>query len=323
MVISPLAELNHELERVESTVASILSQRSGWLSNDAARVFANGGKRLRPAMVLMTAKLFGEITDEVIMVAAAVEMIHGASLLHDDVIDNTGTRRGQPTLNASHGNHFSVLLGDFLLCQALLGISELGRVDLLRVISQAVADMTSGQILEAELQGDVEASEELYLQVVDGKTAALMAAGCELAALCCHAPEPEVRAARDFGRYIGLAFQIIDDILDIWGDPETLGKPVGSDLQEKKFTLPFLVSYRRSGEEERQRVKCLVGNGYYPGEHFPELLSWMDRHRGRTLASAKAEEYTDLARQALSHLPAGKTAQDLADLLDGLMERQK
>ncbi len=323
MVIAPLADLAQDLERVEAELQTVIRERSGSLRDSAEKMFGTGGKRLRPAMVLLVSRLFGEVNSGAIRIAAAVEMIHGASLIHDDVIDGTTIRRGVPTLNSEKGNHFSVLLGDFLLCQSLLAISDLGQVRLLQVISQAVADMTEGQILEAQLQGDVEASEEAYLRVVDGKTAALMAASCELAALNVGAGPDEVEAARDFGRYIGLAFQIVDDILDIWGDPELLGKPVGSDLQEKKYTLPFLLSYRSSGAEERQEVRRLLGNGNYPGEHFPELVAWMDRHKARSIASEQARHYTVLAEHALAKLPSSKARNDLSQLLDFLMERQK
>ena len=323
MVIAPLRDIDDDLKRVEIELLKVISERAGALRSSAEPLFRSGGKRLRPAMALLTAKLFGQVPHSVVRISAAVEMIHGASLTHDDVIDGTTVRRSAPTLNAVRGNHFSVLLGDFLLCQALLAIADLGRVDLLQVISQAVADMTQGQILEAQLQGDVEANEESYLQVVEGKTAALMAAGCELSALCCGAAPRQVRAARELGRNIGLAFQIVDDILDIWGDPDALGKPVGSDLQEKKYTLPFIVSYRNSGEEERQEGRGMLNNGHYPGQHLPELVEWMERHRARTIASDKALAYTNAARAALSELPAGAAHNDLGQLLDLMMERQR
>ena len=226
-------------------------------------------------------------------------------------------------MNALWGNHFSVLLGDFLLCQALLAVSELGRVDLLQIISQGVADMTEGQILEAQLQGDVNATEECYMKVVEGKTSSLMAAGCKLAALYSDAEARQVEAAEAFGRNIGHAFQIVDDILDIWGDPAVLGKPVGSDLQERKYTLPFLISYKASGEDERREILKLLGNGSYPGEHIPELIKWMDRHKGRDLAGEKASRYTRAAQDALSVLPSGKARDDLSQLVDYLVERQK
>jgi octaprenyl-diphosphate synthase len=323
VVIAPLRDLDEDLKKVDRELQKVIAERAGALRSTAEPLFSSGGKRLRPAMALLTAKLFGPVPAPVVRIGAAVEMIHGASLIHDDVIDGTTVRRSAPTLNAVRGNHFSVLLGDFLLCQALLAIADLGRVDLLQVISQAVADMTQGQILEAQLQGDVEANEESYLQVVEGKTAALMAAGCELSALCCGANPQQVRAARELGRNIGLAFQIVDDILDIWGDPLALGKPVGSDLQEKKYTLPFIVSYRSSDEDERLEVKGLLGNGHYPGEHMPQLVEWMERHRARVIASDKALAYTNAARAALAELPAGSAREDLSQLLDMMMERQR
>lgn len=323
MVIAPLAELKQDILKVEAELQSVIEQRAGTLRSAAEVMFCSGGKRLRPALVLLIAKVFGEVNPGFIRIAAAVEMIHGASLIHDDVIDNTEVRRGSPTMSAQRGNHFSVLLGDFLLCQALLAVSELNRVDLLQVISQGVADMTQGQILEAQLQGDVNVTEESYLKVVDGKTSALMAAGCKLAALYSDAPPEQVQAAEDFGRNIGHAFQIIDDILDIWGDPAVLGKPVGSDLQEKKYTLPFLISYKASPEEERLEVQRLLNNGSYPGQHIPDIVKWMDRHQGRLLASEKANHYTSAAQAALDVLPASKARDDLFQLVDFLMERQK
>ena len=323
MVIAPLRDLDNDLKKVDSVLQKVIAERAGALRPAAEPLFRSGGKRLRPAMALLTAKLFGPIPDSVVRIGAAVEMIHGASLIHDDVIDGTTVRRSAPTLNAVRGNHFSVLLGDFLLCQALLAIADLGRVDLLQVISQAVADMTQGQILEAQLQGDVEANEETYLQVVEGKTAALMAAGCELSALCCGATPNQVKATRELGRNIGLAFQIVDDILDIWGDPDELGKPVGSDLQEKKYTLPFILSYHSSCEDERREVKGLLSNGNYPGEHIPRLVEWMERHRSRSIAADKALGYTNAARAALAVLPDTPVRRDISELLDMMMERQR
>lgn len=323
MVIAPLAELQQEIDRVEAELQKVIAERAGNLRSAAEVMFCAGGKRLRPALVLLIAKAFGPLKPGHYRLAAAVEMIHGASLIHDDVIDNTETRRGIPTLNAQRGNHYSVLLGDFLLCQALLAVSELGRVDLLQVISQGVADMTEGQILEAQLQGDLSATQESYYRVVDGKTAALMAAGCKLAALYSDADKALVTAAESFGRNIGHAFQIVDDILDIWGDASVLGKPVGSDLQEHKYTLPFLISYEASAQEEREAVKKLLANGSYPGEHLPELVEWMERHKGRTLAAEKASQYTVSAQAALAELPSSKARDDLLQLVDYLVERQK
>lgn len=322
-MIAPLADLEQDLRDVEAELQSVIAERAGSMRSAAEVMFCSGGKRLRPALVLLMAKLFGPVQPGILRIAAAIEMIHGASLIHDDVIDHTTVRRGAPTLNAQKGNQFSVLLGDFLLCQALLAVSDLGRVDLLQVISQGVADMTEGQILEADLQGDVSATEESYLKVIDGKTSSLMAAGCRLAALFSNATPEQVDAAESFGRNIGFAFQIIDDILDIWGDPQVLGKPVGSDLQEKKYTLPFLISYSASGEEERTQIQGLLSNGSYPGQHLQELVAWMERHKGRDLAGLRATEFSSAARSALEKLPTGKARDDLSQLVDFLMERQK
>lgn len=321
MVIAPLKDLEEDLRRVEMVVLELLGRRGGAVRLPAELMFKSGGKRLRPALVLLSSRILGERPDEAVKIGAAVEMVHGASLLHDDVIDGTFVRRGQPTLNALQGNRFTVLLGDFLLCESLLAVSDLNRVVLVQVVSESVALMTLGQLLELASQGNPELTEPEYIKIIEGKTASLMSCACKLGALLSGANPDQVAALGEFGLNLGIAFQIIDDILDFWGDPKILGKPVGSDLGERKYTLPFLVAMQSSGEEERLRIQALVSNGKLQNGGVQEVVTWMDGHQARTRALALARGYADKARQSLVRIPAGSARNALEELLEYVLER--
>lgn len=322
MVISSLKLVEQDLLKVEEQLVQLLERRGGVLKGPAEMMFRSGGKRLRPALVLLSSRLYGEQPPSAISIAAAVEMVHGASLIHDDVIDMTDTRRGQPTLNSLTGNRIAVLLGDLLLCQALLAVAELDRVVLVQVVSQAVADMTAGQLLELRHQGDMETSIPQYLRMIEGKTAALMEAGCRLGALLTGASAAQVDASARFGRYLGMAFQITDDILDIWGHPDKLGKPVGNDLRERKYTLPFLHAYERSEQDRRNLVRQLLSRDTLEAKDMGALVQWMDQHDSQKHSLKLAADYVAQAREALLQTPPGSTRDSLEELLDYVMKRE-
>lgn len=322
MVISSLKLVETDLLRVEEQLVALLETRGGVLKGPAEMMFRGGGKRLRPALVLLSSRLFGIQPESAISIAAAVEMVHGASLIHDDVIDDTNLRRGQPTLKAVSGNRIAVLLGDLLLCQALLAVSELDRVALVRVVSQAVADMTAGQILELRQLGNVETRVVDYLRMIEGKTAALMQAGCRLGALLTCATPLQVEACGHFGLNLGMAFQITDDVLDIWGNPENLGKPTGSDLRERKYTLPFLYAYQQSLKPQQNLVRQLLTQDSLEPGAMQALIQWMDQNHSREYAMEQAIKYVEQARAALRQTPAGATRSTLEELLDYVVARE-
>jgi geranylgeranyl pyrophosphate synthase len=321
MVISSLKLVEADLLRVEERLVGLLEKRGGALKGPAEMMFRSGGKRLRPALVLLSSRLFGSQPESAISIAAAVEMVHGASLIHDDVIDSTDLRRGQPTLNAVTGNRIAVLLGDLLLCQALLAVAELDRVVLVQVVSEAVADMTAGQILELRLQGNIDTQVDQYLRMIEGKTAALMEAGCRLGALLTEATPEQVAACGQFGRNLGMAFQITDDVLDIWGNPDQLGKPTGNDLRERKYTLPFLHAYQQSQKAQRNLVRQLLTQEPLEPGALQALIQWMDQHNSRDYSLKLAYEYIEKARQALRQVPEGSTRKKLDELLDYVRDR--
>ena len=323
MVISSLKLVEPDLLRVEEQLVQLLERRGGVLKGPAEMMFRSGGKRLRPALVLLSSRLYGTQPESAISIAAAVEMVHGASLIHDDVIDDTDLRRGQPTMKALSGNRIAVLLGDLLLCQALLAVAELDRVVLVQVVSQAVADMTAGQILELRYQGNVETQVEHYLRMIEGKTAALMEAGCRLGALINQASPDQVEACARFGLNLGMAFQISDDVLDIWGNPDKLGKPTGNDLRERKYTLPFLHAYQQSQKPQRNLVRQLLTQEPLETGAMQALVQWMDQNNSREHSLELADEYIHRAREALLLTPQGPTRTTLEELLDYVMKREQ
>jgi len=323
-LLSPLFKsLDEDLRLVEACLEEILQNKGGAVRPAGEALFRGGGKRIRPALVLWSSQILGARPPAALPIAAAVEMVHGASLLHDDVIDQTTLRRGQDTLNALHGNRYTVLLGDFLLTQALEAVCNVGQVRLVQVVSNAVAEMTLGQILELQHQGDLQTRTEDYLRIIDGKTASLMAAGCMLGGLLAGADEVQVQAMGQYGRHVGLAFQIIDDVLDYWGDPMTLGKPVGSDLSERKFTLPFLLALERADAVQRARMAHLLEGPALGEEAFAEILALMEALDCRARSQEMARDQARMALQELDRLPAGRARQDLARLPGVLTLRER
>jgi len=323
-LLSPLFKpLDEDLRLVEACLEEILQNKGGAVRPAGEALFRGGGKRIRPALVLWSSQILGARPPAALPIAAAVEMVHGASLLHDDVIDQTTLRRGQDTLNALHGNRYTVLLGDFLLTQALEAVCKVGQVRLVQVVSNAVAEMTLGQILELQHQGDLQTRTEDYLRIIDGKTASLMAAGCMLGGLLAGADEVQVQAMGQYGRHVGLAFQIIDDVLDYWGDPMTLGKPVGSDLSERKFTLPFLLALERADAVQRARLAHLLEGPALGEEAFAEILTLMEALDSRARSQEMARDQARMALQELDRLPAGRARQDLARLPGVLTLRER
>ncbi len=314
LLTPPFRALEEDLRQVETCLEEILQRKGGAVRPAGEALFRGGGKRIRPALVLWSSRILGARPPAALPIAAAVEMVHGASLLHDDVIDQTTLRRGQDTLNALRGNRYTVLLGDFLLTQALETVCEVGQVRLVRVVSDAVAEMTLGQILELQHQGDLQTSTREYLRIIDGKTASLMAAGCMLGGLLAGAEESQVQALGRYGRHVGLAFQIIDDVLDYWGDPATLGKPVGSDLAERKFTLPILLALEKADDLQRARLTRLLEAPVLDGQPFTEILSLLEDLGSRARSQEMAMEQARLALEHLERLPPGGAREDLARL---------
>ena len=305
--------LVEDMLRVEDLMLETAGASTNPLVGEAAsHLLKAGGKRLRPALVMITSRAGRPGARESDLAAAAIELVHVATLYHDDVIDETDTRRGAPTVHSKWGLEVAVLSGDYLFAQGcLLGATAGGEVS--TILSRAIAEVCEGQIVETTALGDARRSPGEYMSTIERKTAALFAAGCELGAATSGAPEERRGRLVTYGRRLGLAFQIVDDLLDLVGDPEVTGKVPGTDLREGVFTLPVLLAGRRepallerldAGERDLDALKPLVVSGGGIEEAT---------ERARALANGAVEALDGLPdedwTQALRSIPQGVLAQ--------------
>ena len=273
---------------------------------------SGGGKRLRPILVLLSGRLFGEVNPGLIRMAAVVEMIHTATLVHDDVIDLAKTRRGRPSINVVWGNHTSVLAGDWLYMQAFqIALRErlFPTLDLLINLTQM---MVEGELLQLERVGKIGVTEADYMELIDRKTASLFSACARLGAISVGAGETVEARLGDYAWNLGIAFQLVDDILDFTSREKILGKPVGNDLREGKVTLPLIYALEAADAEERKLVETVLADGNYDQVPFSKILHVLNRHRGIERAQERAESFTEKARAIIAEFPESPYQRALA-----------
>jgi octaprenyl-diphosphate synthase len=277
---------------------------------------SGGGKRLRPILVLLSGRLFGDVNAGLIRMAAVVEMIHTATLVHDDVIDLAKTRRGRPSINVVWGNHTSVLAGDWLYMQAFqiaLRERNFPTLDLLINLTQM---MVEGELLQLERVGKIGVTEADYMELIDRKTASLFSACARLGAISAGAGEVAEARLGEYAWNLGIAFQLVDDILDFTSREKILGKPVGNDLREGKVTLPLVYALDTADAEERKLVETVLADGNYDQVPFSKILHILNRHRGIERAQERAESFTEKARAIIAEFPDSPYQRALAAVTD-------
>src|SRR6266481_2262382 len=264
---------------------------------------AGGGKRLRPILVLLSGRMLGDTNPMLIRMAAVVEMIHTATLVHDDVIDLAKTRRGRPSVNVVWGNHTSVLAGDWLYMQAFqvaLRERSFPVLDLLITLTQM---MVEGELLQLDRIGKIGVTEADYMELIDRKTASLFSACARLGALSAGAGEARETRLGEYAWNLGIAFQLIDDVLDFTSREKILGKPVGNDLREGKVTLPLIYALESAEPEERRLVETVLADGNYDQVPFGKILHILRRYGGIERAQDRAQEFTEKARAIIREFP--------------------
>ncbi len=265
-------------------------------------IVSGGGKRIRPMIAVLAARALGYEGDQHILNAALIEFIHTATLLHDDVVDESDMRRGKATANAAFGNAASVLVGDFIYTRAFQMMTQLGSLKILELMSEAVNVISEGEVLQLMNCNDPDITEESYLRVIYSKTARLFEAAAQTSAIIASADPAKENALKDYGRYIGTAFQLIDDLLDYTADNEALGKNVGDDLSEGKPTLPLLHAMRNGTPEQSAMIRSAIEQGN--GRHLlDQVLTTMHECGSLVWTQQKAEEEADKAIAALMILP--------------------
>ncbi len=292
--------LERDLLATNQTIIARMDSPVALIPQLAAHLVASGGKRLRPLLTLATAKLCGYGGERHIKLAACVEFIHTATLLHDDVVDESQLRRGAASANAVFGNKPSVLVGDFLFARAFQLMVEDGDLEVLRILCAAAATIAEGEVLQLTTQNDLTTSEERYFEVIRGKTAALFAAACEVGGVIAGRPAAECAALARFGMDLGMAFQLVDDALDYAADQGELGKTVGDDFREGKLTYPVLLAIADSTAQERAFWTRTVEQNEQSEPDLATALELIKRHNTIARTIARADEFVASSCAALA-----------------------
>jgi octaprenyl-diphosphate synthase len=305
-----------DMQRVNTEILARTGSEVTMIPEVANHLISSGGKRLRPMLTLAMASLTGYEGDGHIKLAAAVEFMHTATLLHDDVVDESDLRRGRPAARKLWGNEASVLVGDFLLGQAFKMMVEVGSMRALEILSHAAAVIAEGEVMQLGAAKNTATTEDEYLAVIRAKTAELFAAACEVGPVLTQRPKAEAAACRSFGMNLGIAFQLVDDALDYGGKSAKLGKNIGDDFREGKITLPVVLSFRRGSEGEREFWTRVLEHGDATESDLETAVGLMSKHRALEDTIKRAQHYGAIARDALALFPASEMKQALEEAVE-------
>ncbi|MBX9992836.1 polyprenyl synthetase family protein [Phreatobacter oligotrophus] len=310
-----------DMDRVNAMIISRTGSEVTMIPEVANHLISSGGKRLRPMLTLATAALAGYQGEGHVKLAAAVEFMHTATLLHDDVVDESDMRRGKPAARMVWGNEASVLVGDFLLGQAFKMMVEVGSLRALDILSTAAAVIAEGEVMQLAAAKNTSTTEDEYLAVIRGKTAELFAAACEVGPVIAERPKAEQAAARAYGMNLGIAFQLVDDALDYGGKSQKLGKNTGDDFREGKITLPVVLAFRRGSEQERAFWKKVLVDGAIADGDLETAIGFMTRHGALTDTIERARHYGEMAKDALALFPDSAMKDALVQAVDFCIAR--
>lgn len=318
-----LALLHDDMEAVEARFREHLQSDVPLINQVGQYVLSSGGKRIRPMLLLLAARLCGYRGVNHVELAGVVEFIHTATLLHDDVVDSAELRRGNRSANSVWGNQTSVLVGDFLFAKTFSIMVGCGNLDVLRLLSETTTRMAEGEVQQLLNTCDLELDEVRYLDVIRSKTAILIAAACEVGAVLAEASEEQIRALRQFGLEIGIAFQLMDDALDYTAEQEAFGKEKGHDLAEGKMTLPLIHVLSRVDDLQRQEIARIVESEELSASDLDFVCDLIDNHDGISYTRNKAAERIGLAKQELQIFTVGPEREALEALADYVVAREK
>lgn len=314
-----------DLTKLESSIDRLITTKIGFIKETINYIIKSGGKRVRPILVMLSARLCGYRGERHIPIAAIIEFIHTATLMHDDVVDNAKTRRGASTVNTVWGNELSVLIGDFLYCKSfeLMSREESDNPEILKIISKATTALSEGEILEIIKTADIDTTEKDYFEIIGNKTAVLFSAACEIGAVLGNVTTEQQAALRNFGYKLGIAFQLRDDILDYTSYDNVLGKHVGTDLEEGKITLPFIHALKSASEKEKSSASKIVKKNTITQKDFGWVSRLIEKYDGIGYTSVATEKYLTDAKRHLDQLPSSRYKDGLLSLADSMLKREK
>jgi len=313
-----------ELDKVDELIFSLIASKIDLIPEISEHTISSGGKRLRPILTLASSKMCGyENSDEAnINLAACVEFIHTATLLHDDVVDKSDLRRGKVTANSLWGNKESILVGDFLLGKAFSLMGSAKSLDVYRILSNAAVVISEGEVMQLAATGNIEAATRQYEDIIKAKTAELFAAACEVGGVISNKSEAECAALRDYGMNLGIAFQIADDVLDYSQDAKLLGKNVGDDFKDRKVTLPLIIAYKQANEIERGFWERVIDENHQEEGDLEDAISLIKKHNALEKSMQKAMDYADSARKSMDIFPDSDIKPALLSVLDFAVQRK-
>ncbi len=313
------APIRERLDQVSRTMGSIVSSELPLVGQVSAHLLAMRGKMFRPTLLLLSSDVAGEGEEKAVRIAASLELIHLATLVHDDAVDHSALRRGMPTVNALFSHQISVIMGDFLYSTALTDLVGLGDLEALQALTRASTEMTLGEMRQLAVIEPLDFGESEYYDLIRSKTASLMRAACELGALS--GARNYRRALGAYGENLGMAFQITDDLLDYREVKETTGKPSGLDLREHKVTLPLIYALRDMSPKSRRDVERLFASDEVTDADIATVVRIVAESGGFEYARARGEEFAERAQDALSDLPDTAARAALSDAISYVMER--
>jgi octaprenyl-diphosphate synthase len=315
--------IGEDLKNVELQFRKDLESDVPLIRKVGEYVLSSGGKRVRPALLLLAARLCGYQGDKAVPLASVVEFIHTATLLHDDVVDSATLRRGLASANTLWGNEASVLVGDFLFSKSFSLMVAVGSLDILRVLSDATTVIAEGEVMQLLCTGEIDLSEEQYIDVVRSKTAILMAAACEAGAILGGATSKQQKALSDFGMSLGIAFQLMDDTLDYIATEEDFGKSIGHDLEEGKITLPLIHTLRQCNDSERSVIEAVVEKDEMSLEEFRTVSGLVNQYGGISYTIDSARKYIATCRTQLDLFEQSDITAALCELADYVVTRNR
>jgi octaprenyl-diphosphate synthase len=316
-----IALVASDMNGVNSVILERMQSKVALIPELAGHLIAGGGKRMRPMLTLACASLLGYPGTRHHKLAAAVEFIHTATLLHDDVVDGSGMRRGKRTANLIWGNPASVLVGDFLFSRAFELMVEDGSLKVLRILSHASAVIAEGEVEQLTAQRQVDSDEDQYLMIISAKTAALFAAACRVAPVVAEASEEDELALEAYGRNLGIAFQLTDDVIDYASDSATMGKGVGDDFRDGKMTLPVILAYARGSEQERAFWRSAMSGQRVSDEDLAQAISLVRSTDALSDTIERARQYGRRAIDALARYPSSKAKAALLEAAEFAVAR--
>ncbi|HAY40614.1 MAG TPA: polyprenyl synthetase family protein [Desulfobacteraceae bacterium] len=316
-----LTQVKHDLEEIEVALEQNLNPYLDLVSQIAGHILFSGGKRLRPLLMVLSARICGYDGDYDKIFSTIFEYLHAATLLHDDLVDEATLRRGKPVANSIWGNATTVLVGDFLLARSLAIAAETKQPDVIKVVSGITENMSQGEIHQLMRKGNLDLTEAEYMEIIKRKTAVLFQGTCRAGALIANVSLTKETALSDYGFNLGIAFQMVDDLLDYTLDTVTLGKEVGADLKEGKLTLPVIYSLKSADEKDRTRMENIIKNKNFSVNDFKTLIKMIDKYGGRSYTQNLATEYVRNAKEALAVFEHSNTKEVLLMIADYTLSR--